>query len=81
MSLTTKMGGVMKKKTDGDLSKKLAQLEFVNDQLVSELAYIDQLMRQVGFSEGLDSLKTTAKELYDNNDNNIEEIDDHSEAA
>ena len=48
-----------------DLTKKIAQLEFANDQLVSELAYLDQLMRQVGFTDGLESLKLTAKELYD----------------
>lgn len=56
-----------KKQDNTDLTKKLAKLEFINDQLMSELAYIDQLMRQVGFTEGLDSLKSTAKELYDNN--------------
>jgi hypothetical protein len=68
----------MSKKNDQtDLNKKLAKLEFVNDQLLTELAYIDQLMRQVGFTEGLDSLKSTAKELYDNHP----EEDDHSEAA
>lgn len=68
----------MKKKTDTDIQKKLAKLEFINDQLVAELAYIDQLMRQVGFSEGLDSLKSTAKELYENH---LQEGEDTSEAA
>lgn len=67
----------MKKKANTDITKKLAQLEFINDQLVSELSYIDKLMRQIGFSEGLDSLKNTAKELYDNN----LESDDSSKAA
>lgn len=54
-----------------DLQKKIAKLESVNDQLSTEIAYIDELMRQVGFTEGLESLKTTAKELYDmeNNEN------------
>lgn len=49
-----------------ELEKKLAQLEFANDQLVAELNYLDHLMRQVGFTEGLESLKMTAKELYEN---------------
>ena len=58
-----------------DLVKKLARLESINDQLVSELTYVDRLMRQVGFSEGLESLKSTAQELFDN------ELDDHTDAA
>jgi hypothetical protein len=48
-----------------ELLKKIAQLEFANDQLTSEIAYIDQLMRLVGFTDGLESLKATALELYD----------------
>lgn len=68
----------MNKKADKtDLNKRLAKLEFINDQLMTELAYIDQLMRQVGFTEGLESLKNTAQELYENG---VEE-DEDSEAA
>lgn len=52
--------------TKEQLEKKLAQLEFANDQLIAELNYLDQLMRQVGFTEGLESLKMTAQELYEN---------------
>ncbi len=48
-----------------ELTKKLAQLEFINDQLLTELAYVDRLMRQVGFTEGLESLKSTARELFE----------------
>jgi len=55
--------GVMSKQ---DLLKKLSGLEFANDQMKAELVYVDQLMRQVGFTEGLKSLKETAKELYEN---------------
>ncbi len=59
------------------LEKKLAHLEFVNDQLLSELAHLDKVMRQIGFTEGLESLKSTARELFET------EIDDinNSEAA
>ena len=59
-----------------DLEKKVAQLEFANDQLIAELRYLDQLMRQVGFTDGLQSLKATAMELYE-----TESDEDHREAA
>ena len=49
-----------------ELLKKIAKLEFENDQLTAELAFVDQLMRQVGFAEGLESIKSTAIELYEN---------------
>ncbi|MCE5317582.1 MAG: hypothetical protein LLG04_09535 [Parachlamydia sp.] len=49
--------------TKQELLKKIAELEFTNDQIQSELAYIDQLMRTVGFTDGLESLKATALEL------------------
>jgi hypothetical protein len=57
-----------KKATQEDLIKKLAKLEFINDQLVTELAFLDQLMRKVGFTEGLESLKITALEIYEKED-------------
>lgn len=59
-----------------DLEKRVAQLEFANDQLIAELRYLDQLMRQVGFTDGLQSLKATAMELYE-----AENEDDFREAA
>lgn len=49
-----------------ELLQKIAKLEFENDQLTAELSFIDQLMKQVGFTEGLESLKITALELYEN---------------
>lgn len=45
------------------LEKKLSELEFVNDQLVAELDYLDTLLRGVGFEEGLRSLKEAAIEV------------------
>ncbi len=67
----------MKKKEEQkpDLEKKLAYLEFINDQLLSELAYVDQLMRQVGFTDGLESLKSTAKELFESDQENLSDSD------
>lgn len=43
--------------------KKLAYLEFVNDQLSTELHYVDKLLRAVGFADGLTSVKLAAQEL------------------
>lgn len=51
--------------TKKDLIKKVAQLESVNDHLITELSYIDHLMRSVGFSGGLETVKLTAKELFE----------------
>lgn len=48
-----------------ELEKKVAYLEFVNDQLMSEIHYIDELLRQVGFADGLASVKSAAEEVSD----------------
>ncbi len=51
----------MKKK---DLIRRLAYLESLHDQLLTELTYLDALMRQVGFAGGIESFKETAMEMY-----------------
>ncbi len=51
------------KKTD--LQKKVARLESICDHLMTELGYVDHLMRLVGFAGGLETVKVTAKELYE----------------
>lgn len=43
--------------------QKIAYLEFVNDQLISEIHYVDQLLRIIGFPEGLATIKNAAKEV------------------
>lgn len=48
-----------------ELLKKIAYLEFVNDQLNAELHELDGLMRKVGFQNGLETVKATAIELYE----------------
>ena len=53
--------------TKKDLIKKVAQLESVNDHLLTELSYIDRLMRLVGFSGGLETVKLTAQEIHESN--------------
>lgn len=45
------------------LNKKIAQLEFEHDQLLAELEYVDKLLRAVGFSDGLKTVKATAIDL------------------
>lgn len=47
------------------LLKKIAYFESINDQLSAEVAYIDHLMRLIGFSDGLATVKATAKEILD----------------
>ncbi len=45
--------------------QKIAHLEFVNDQLSTELQYVDKLLRAVGFTEGLKTVKAAAQELFE----------------
>lgn len=47
------------------LLKKIARLESINDHLNSEVKYVDKLMRLIGFSEGLESVKESARELLE----------------
>jgi len=55
----------MKSDETEKLLERIAQLEFLNDQLTAELHYVDRLLRSVGFSEGLKSVKAAAQELFD----------------
>jgi hypothetical protein len=62
--------------TKAQLMKKIAVLESINDQLSTEVEYVDRLMRMLGFSEGLLTVKSTAQEILDKGyleDNNSEE--------
>ena len=47
------------------LQQKIARLEFVHDQLESELTYVDSLLKSVGFPRGLASAKEVALELLE----------------
>ena len=51
--------------TKKDLVRKVAHLESLNDHLLTELGYIDRLMRLVGFAGGIETVKLTAQELYE----------------
>jgi hypothetical protein len=47
------------------LKKRISELESMNDQLIAEIAYLDQLLKQIGFEEGLKTLKWAALELLE----------------
>lgn len=47
------------------LQQKIARLEFVYDQLETELIYVDKLLKSVGFPRGLLSAKEVALELIE----------------
>lgn len=51
--------------TKAQLLKKIAYLESVNDQLITEVNYVDHLMRMIGFTGGLEGVKATAQEILD----------------
>ena len=47
------------------LEKKVAKLESINDQLVAEIRYLDEIAIKLGFCEGLKTLKEAAIELIE----------------
>lgn len=51
--------------TKPNLETKIARLESIHDQLESELIYIDELLKSVGFPDGIQSAKEIAKELIE----------------
>lgn len=55
------------------LEKRVAYLEFVNDQLTTELRYVDTLLRSIGFPEGLETVKLAARELMDRDSSHLPE--------
>lgn len=50
-----------------EMLKKVARLEFIHDQLSTELTYVDHLLKVVGFPNGLESAKSIAEELVREN--------------
>jgi hypothetical protein len=48
-----------------EMLKRIAELESLNDLLVAELRYLDDLLKQLGFQEGLKTLKYAAKEMLE----------------
>ena len=60
--------------TKEQLEQKLARLESINDQLMSEITTIDGMMRIIGFTNGLASLKETGEEFHKYGDQYFEEM-------
>ena len=54
---------MQKKANKKDLLKKIAYLEFVEDQLSTELNYMDVLLKSVGFPRGVASVKEVARDI------------------
>ncbi|HEX2580033.1 MAG TPA: hypothetical protein VHK67_06510 [Rhabdochlamydiaceae bacterium] len=48
-----------------NMLKRISELETINDQLLTELNYLDQLLKQIGFEQGLITLKAAAQELIE----------------
>lgn len=46
--------------SEEELRRKIASLESINDQLYAELCHVDELMRMIGFANGLETVKETA---------------------
>jgi hypothetical protein len=57
--------GYEKLMTKEEMLRRISELESLNDQLASELRYLDKLLKQVGFEEGLRTLKFAAEEMLD----------------
>ena len=55
------------------LLKKIAKLEFINDQLLTEISEADSLLKEVGFLDGLNTAKHAARELLKGKDQLPEE--------
>lgn len=48
-----------------NLLKRIAKLETINDQLSSEIQYLEKLTRALGFAEGLKTLKAAALDMLE----------------
>jgi hypothetical protein len=55
------------------LKKKIARLEFMHDQMTTELIYVDHLLQNVGFPRGLASAKEVALELLEEAEREVKE--------
>jgi hypothetical protein len=52
----------------------ISELESMNDQLISELRFLDELLRKVGFAEGLKTLKSAAEDLIKQDKMDFDEL-------
>lgn len=56
-------------KTREELIKRVSELETINDQLLTEITSLDELLRRVGFEDGLKTLRCAARELMEEEQN------------
>lgn len=47
------------------LMQKIAYLEFAEEKMIMELTYVDNLLRIIGFQDGIETMKIAALELID----------------
>jgi len=57
------------------IQSEIARLESINDQLETEISYIDELLRISGFTRGIESLREVAIEMIEHPD--FEDDDDY----
>lgn len=62
--------------TKDQLLRKVAYLESINDQLSTEVVYVDELMKMIGFSNGLVTVKATAAEIIRKGYKQPEDVED-----
>lgn len=48
-----------------EIERDIARLESINDQLTTELTYINELLKKSGFSRGIESLREVALEMLE----------------
>ena len=51
---------------DEQTIKKIAQLESLNDQLQAEFNNLDEILKKLGFEQGIVTLKQAAQEMLEN---------------
>lgn len=53
------------KTREEELKRRISELESINDQLTAEIRYLDKILRELGFEEGLTTLKWAALEMLE----------------
>lgn len=64
----------MESRGEEELKRHISELESINDQLSAELRYLDTLLKEVGFEQGLITLKQAALELLKNESEDSGEV-------
>jgi hypothetical protein len=59
--------------SEKELLRHIAQLETINDQLMSEIFYLEKLTKALGFVDGLETLKSAALEMLEEDQTNRED--------